>query len=80
MVMLVDESTIPAALAVLEALPADCQPIIICEAENTSEQRSLSSSIEVAPTWLRRQEQTASPGLLLENYLSHVLTSISRWP
>ncbi|MGD1927295.1 MAG: siderophore-interacting protein [Leptolyngbyaceae cyanobacterium] len=76
MVMLVDESAIPAAGAVLEALPANCTPIIICEVEDAREQRSLSSSIEVAPTWLFRQEQAASPGLLLESYLPNVLTSV----
>ena len=76
MVMLVDESAIPAAGAVLEALPASCKPIIICEVEDASEQRSLSSSIEVTPTWLFRQEKTAGPGRLLESHLSDVLTYI----
>jgi len=75
-VMLVDESAIPAAGMILEALPAGCVPIVICEVEDTHEQRSLSSSIEVKPTWLFRQEQGASPGTLLENYLPNVLTDV----
>lgn len=60
----------------MEALPAGCHPIIICEVEDAHEQRSLSASIEVEPTWLLRQEQSASPGILLENYLPDVLASI----
>ncbi|MBE9029300.1 siderophore-interacting protein [filamentous cyanobacterium LEGE 11480] len=76
MVMLVDESAIPAAGAVLEALPASCKPIIICEVEDAREQRSLSSSIEATPTWLFRKDKTASPGLLLEKSLPDVLTCV----
>lgn len=76
MVMLVDESAIPAAGVVLEALPASCIPIVICEVEDAHEQRSLSSKIEVQPTWLFRQEQSASPGILLEHYLPKVLADI----
>ncbi len=73
MVMLVDESAIPAAGAVLEALPTSCQPIIICEVEDAREQRSLSSMIEVEPIWLFRQEKAATPGKLLEDYLPNIL-------
>ena len=76
MVMLVDESAIPAAGAVLEALPADCNPIVVCEVEDARELRSLSSSIEVEPTWLLRQEQGAGPGMALENYLPEMLAHI----
>lgn len=72
-VMLVDESAIPAAGTVLEALPAGCAPIVICEVEDAYEVRSLSASVEVTPTWLFRQEQAASPGTLLENQLPTVL-------
>lgn len=76
MVMLVDESAMPAAGMVLEALPAGCTPIIICEVEDAQELRSLSAKIEVEPTWLFRQEQGASPGKLLENYLPEVLAQV----
>ncbi len=76
MVMLVDESAMPTAGMVLEALPAGCNPIVICEVEDASEQRSLSSSIEVKPTWLFRQELGAKPGTLLENYLPHVVANV----
>ncbi|MEM9807281.1 MAG: siderophore-interacting protein [Cyanobacteria bacterium P01_D01_bin.56] len=76
MVMLVDESALPAAGTVLEALPAGCNPIIVCEVEDARELRSLSSHIEVEPTWLFRQEQAARPGMLLENYLPDVLASV----
>ncbi len=76
MVMLVDESAIPAAGTVLEALPAGCTPIVICEVEDASELRSLSSSVDVEPTWLFRQEQAARPGMLLENYLPEALTRV----
>ena len=76
MVMLVDESAIPAAGTVLEALPTDCVPIVICEVEDAHEVRSLSSSSEVAPTWLFRQAQAASPGIALENYLPNVLSRL----
>ena len=76
MVMLVDESAIPAAGTILEALPAGCKPIIVCEVEDASEKRSLGSSVEVEPTWLFRQEQAANPGQLLENYLPNVVKSV----
>lgn len=75
-VMLVDESAIPAAGTILETLPIGCTPIVICEVEDSHEQRSLSPSIEVEPTWLFRQEQNANPGTLLENYLTKVLTEV----
>lgn len=75
-VMLVDESAIPAAGMVLEALPAGCNPIVICEVEDNREQRSLSSSLKVNSTWLFRQGQTASPGALLENYLPNVVAEV----
>lgn len=76
MVMLVDESAIPAAGTVLEALPAGCNPVVICEVEDASELRSLSSTIDIDPTWLFRKEQGASPGMALENYLPELLTSV----
>lgn len=76
MVMLVDDSAMPAAGAVLEALPAGCTPIIICEVEDADEQRSLSSKIETQPIWLFRQEQSIKPGALLESYLPKVLAGI----
>ena len=72
-IMLVDESAIPAAGTILEALPAGCIPTVICEVEDVREQRSLSSQIRTKSTWLFRQEQNASPGTLLENYLPNVL-------
>lgn len=75
-VMLVDESAIPAAGTVLEALPAGCTPIVVCEVENVHEKRSLSASIDVEPTWLFRQEHAANPGVLLENHLPNVLASV----
>ena len=75
-VMLVDESAIPAAGVVLEALPAGCTPVIVCEVEDVHEKRSLSAKTEVEPTWLFRQEQAASPGILLENHLPNVLASV----
>lgn len=77
MVMLVDESAIPAAGAVLEALPEGCKPIIICEVEDADEQRSLSTKIQVDPTWLFRKEQSAKPGQLLEKHLPDVLASVN---
>ena len=74
MVMLVDESALPATGMVLEALPSNCTPIVIAEVENAHEQRSLSSQLEVRPIWLNRQEEEASPGLLLEQYLPKLKT------
>lgn len=76
MVMLIDEAAMPAAGTVLEALPAGCTPIIICEVEDAREQRALSPSIAVDPTWLFRQPQAASPGVLLKKYLPNVLASV----
>ena len=76
MVMMVDESAMPAAGAVLEALPAGCTPMVVCEVEDAQELRSLSATVEADPTWLFRQEQAASPGQVLENYLPEVLSKV----
>lgn len=76
MVMLVDESALPATGTVLEALPTGCNPIVICEVEDAHELRSLSATVNVEPTWLFRKEQAASPGMLLESYLPEVLAKV----
>ncbi len=78
-VMLVDESAIPAAGTVLEALPSSCIPTVICEVENLQEQRSFSSTVQVTPTWLSRQEQNVGSGKLLENYLPKILADVENF-
>jgi NADPH-dependent ferric siderophore reductase len=60
-VLVADETPIPALGTVLEALPSDCEPVIFCEVEDDAEERNLCSAVSVAPTWLHRAENNSRP-------------------
>lgn len=53
-VMLADESALPAAGTILEALPAGCTADLHCEIEASSEARPLSPTATADPHWLLR--------------------------
>ncbi len=66
LVILADDTAMPAAAAILEALPADCRATIFCEIEDAAEERPLGPHDAGAPTWLHRAPAAATPGSLLE--------------
>lgn len=65
-VIIADESAMPGAGMVLEALPPGCSAHVICEIAGAAEERALSPIVACQPQWLRRTEKTALPGALLE--------------
>ncbi len=64
-IIIADDSAIPGAGMVLEALPAGCEAQVICEVENSAEERALSPTVACDPIWLHRAGQL--PGALLED-------------
>ena len=65
-VIVADDTAVPAAGMVIEALPPSCQVTALCEIENAGEERALSPHVACAPTWLHRRPGQAKPGSLLE--------------
>ena len=66
MVIIADDSAVPAVGMVLEALPKGCPTHILCEVANPGEARALSPDIASNPVWLYRDPVSAAPGVLLE--------------
>ena len=73
-VIIADDSAIPGAGMVLEALPPGCQAQVICEVASVAEERALSPMIACEPLWLHRHGKTALPGALLEDEVSVMAT------
>ncbi len=69
LVIVADETSMPAAGMVVEALPQACRVEIFCEIDNKAEERTLSPLVASAPTWLHRAPDRAKPGSLLETAL-----------
>ena len=65
-VIVADESAMPGAGMVLEALPQGCEAQIICEVANAAEERALSPHVSCEPLWLHYKNKNALPGALLE--------------
>lgn len=72
-VLLVDETAMPAAGMILDALPADCHVTLVCEVENAGEQRALSTRAADHTQWLHRADTKAAPGSLLLQAAREVL-------
>ena len=66
-VIIADESAMPGAGMVLEALPQGCEAQVICEIADKAEERALSPRVACAPLWLHRTDKTVPPGALLED-------------
>jgi NADPH-dependent ferric siderophore reductase len=64
-VLLVDETAMPAAGMILDALPTDCHVTLVCEVEDSDEQRPLGTRAADVTHWLHRAESNAAPGSLL---------------
>lgn len=67
-VLAADETAMPAAGMILEALPAGCRAIVACEVADALDERPLSPVRDVTTAWLHRNRTGAAPGsLLLDN-------------
>ena len=65
-VIIADESAMPAAGMVLEARPAGSEVQAICENADAAEERPLSPNVACSPLWLHRGPSVAAPGALIE--------------
>ena len=66
LVVVADDTALPAVGMILEALPRDCAVTILAEIEDGREERALSPIVSSAPQWLHRKPGGAQPGALLE--------------
>lgn len=64
-VLLVDETAMPAAGMILDAVPAGCHVTLVCEVNDAAEQRALSARAADRTIWLHRADTQAAPGDLL---------------
>jgi NADPH-dependent ferric siderophore reductase len=65
-VLVADDTAMPAAGTILEALPPGCRVTTICEVWDKAEERPLSPSVAAAPVWLHYGANGAPAGSLLE--------------
>jgi len=65
-VIAVDDTGVPAAGTVVEALPADTVLTVLCEVTDADDERPLSPERDVVVEWLHRGPTGAEPGALLE--------------
>jgi NADPH-dependent ferric siderophore reductase len=66
LVLAADETAMPAAGTILEAMPLGCEPILICEVIDGDDERPLSPKVDAEPRWLHRAPIGAQQGMLLE--------------
>ena len=64
-VLLVDETAMPAAGMILDAVPAGCHATLVCEVQDAAEQRAISARAPDRTLWLHRADANAAPGALL---------------
>jgi NADPH-dependent ferric siderophore reductase len=65
LVLVADDTAMPAAGMIVEALPNDCRVTVLCEVEDKADERALSSRADVTPTWLHRAVANTQPCALL---------------
>ena len=68
-VMAADETALPGAAMILEALPETCQATILLEVEDAGEERPISDVRACKPTWLHRASANRPSCHLLEEKL-----------
>lgn len=66
LVLVADDTALPAVETVLEALPAACEATVFGEIYDAEEERDLSPAVTISANWLRRGPTDARPGSLLE--------------
>jgi NADPH-dependent ferric siderophore reductase len=65
-VIAVDDTGVPAAGTVIEALPADVELVVLCEVTDEADERPVTPTRDVDVTWLHRAASGAGPGERLE--------------
>ncbi len=65
-VLVADETAMPEAGTILEALPAGCAAEVLCEVTDGDDERVLSPTVPSAPVWLHWAGDDAQQGTLLE--------------
>jgi NADPH-dependent ferric siderophore reductase len=75
LVLIADDTAMPAAATVLEALPPGTKATLVCEVSDAQEERKLSSTVSVAPIWLHYATQRVDPGVLLEKKAAALATA-----
>lgn len=66
LVLVADDTALPAAGMILDTLPAGCQPVVIAEIPGPQDERPLSERVRVAPMWQHRSAAQSTPSALLE--------------
>jgi NADPH-dependent ferric siderophore reductase len=66
LILIADDTAMPAAATILEALPASAKATVVCEVADAKEERPLTSKSAVEPEWLHYATAGAQPGTLLE--------------
>lgn len=66
LLLVADDTALPAAGMILENLPPGCRAIVLAEVENAREERELARSGAYEVRWLHRAENSAIAGSLLE--------------
>ena len=77
LVLVADETALPAVGMILEKLPVGCRPIVLAELPGPEEERALSERTDVAPHWLHRDVARSLPGSLLETAVREFDTDAS---
>ncbi len=72
LVLIADDTSLPAAETVLESLPATCKATVFGEIYDVEEERDLNSTAEASINWLHRSPTDARPGTLLETAIKEM--------
>lgn len=65
-IIVADDTALPAAGMILEAMPAGCSSAVLAEISSSSEERPLSPIVASEPQWLCRDRSGSTAGALLE--------------
>jgi NADPH-dependent ferric siderophore reductase len=66
LIIIADDTAMPAAATILEALPANAKATVVCEVADAKEERALTAKASAAPVWLHYATAGVDPGVLLE--------------
>jgi NADPH-dependent ferric siderophore reductase len=80
-VLVADDTAMPAAGTILEALPPGCRVTALCEIAGAADERPLSPIVPIAPVWLHTGGNGAVPGSRLERAIRSldVASPGARW-
>lgn len=64
-VLVADETALPAAGSIIDELPASIPVRVLCEVEDAAEQRQISTRRDFAITWLHRADRNSVPSAVI---------------